>query len=62
MKYILLLTLTTLLFGKVGFLQQTIKSPQNTICIYKYSNSLYSLNIGRKSVCKQSMNLDSVIK
>ncbi|MCT7519183.1 hypothetical protein [Aliarcobacter cryaerophilus] len=46
MKKILftLLGLSTLLFGgKVGQLQQTIKSPQNTICIYKYNGSQWAV-------------------
>lgn len=63
MKILLIfLTLTTVVFAKTGYLQQIIKSTKNTICIYKYSNSLYAINVGIKSTCKQSMNLDSVIK
>lgn len=63
MKYLLLLfILSTIVFGKTGYLQQTIKSPKNTICIYEYSKSLYSLNVGVKSVCQQSVNLDSILK
>jgi len=59
---LILLSFTTVLFAKTGYLQQTIKSTNNTICIYKYSNSLYAINIGIKSTCKQSMNLDLTIK
>jgi len=61
-KIFLIVGFSTLLFAKTGYLQQTIKSTKNTICIYKYSGSLYAINVGRKSVCKQSMNLDSALK
>ena len=61
-KLLLIIGLSTLLFGKTGYLQQTIKSTKNTICIYKYGGSLYSINVGIKSVCKQSVNLDSILR
>lgn len=60
-KLLLILGLSTFLFGNVGYLQQTIKSPQNTICVYKYNGSLYGVNIGKKPICKQSLNLKSEI-
>lgn len=65
MKKILftLLGLSTLLFGgKVGQLQQTIKSPQNTICIYKYNGSQWAVNVGKQFECKSNLTLDDVIK
>jgi hypothetical protein len=59
----LILGLSTLAFGgKIGYLQQTIKSPKNNICIYKYNGSLWSVNVGTKSQCKKSFKLDDVIK
>jgi len=56
------LIVVTVIYAKTGYLQQTIKSTNNTICIYKYSNSLYAINVGVKSICKQSIDLDSIIK
>ena len=61
-KLLIILGLSTFLFGKMGYLQQTIKSPQNTICVYKYNGSLYGVNVGKKPVCRQSLNLKSIIK
>ena len=61
-ELLIILGLSTFLFGKMGYLQQTIKSPQNTICVYKYNGSLYGVNVGKKPVCRQSLNLKSIIK
>jgi len=63
MKTVLIfLVFVSAIHAKIGYLQQTIKSTKNTICIYKYSNSLYAINVGIKSICKQSMSLDNIVK
>jgi hypothetical protein len=62
-KILVLVGILTLgLYAKTGYLQQTIKSVKNTICIYKYQNSLYAVNIGEKSICKSSYQLNETIK
>ena len=50
------------LFAKTGYLQKSIKSPNNVICIYKYNGSLFAKNIGKKRYCKRAIKIDSLIK
>jgi hypothetical protein len=50
------------LFAKTGYLKQTIKSPNNVICIYKYNGSLYAKNIGKKRYCKKAVKIDELVK
>jgi len=61
MKIFILLILSISLYAQTGYLQQTIKSTKNLICVYKYSNGLYASNLGRKNYCPKTMNLQILL-